>query len=132
MFKIDPIKDFAKIVLGFLISHFLANISIAVSGNLPAPIPGMPSWLPTFTMQLNYLAIGGGVIVIGVLFYLLFLRKKEAVTIKDFTKILMGASGIGILYGFANTDWLLLGTSIVAIATLGLISFWSVSKIVTK
>lgn len=65
-------KDVLKILMGFIAAEALSNIYFAISGNFPLPALGMPQ----LTLETSCITIVFSLIIVGILVYLLFLRKR--------------------------------------------------------
>ena len=103
MGKIISLKVVVKIILGFFIVHTAGNIYFAISGNFPAE-PSL-SIMPSLTPTINIIAIILGLIIVGVLIYVLYLRENSDKFIgKDVLAMIAGSFGIGILVGIATIN----------------------------
>ena len=100
MKKTISLKDIAKIILGFAIVHTAGNIYFAISGNFPSE--PLLSIMPSLTPTINIAAVILGLIIVGVLIYLLYLRENSDKFMgKDILAMITGSFGIGILVGIA-------------------------------
>lgn len=97
MVKINFWKDILKILTGFLTAVTLGCVYFVISGWFPPKTPGVPQLTP----ELSYIVIVFGLIIVGILIYLIFLRRgSEKINFKDISKILVGVSVYGLFGSF--------------------------------
>ena len=111
MKKTISLKNVAKIILGFFIVHTAGNIYFAISGNFPSE-PSL-SIMPSLTPTINIASVILGLIIAGVLIYLLYFGKNGDKFIgKDVLAMIAGSLGIGILIGIATINILAFSISL--------------------
>ncbi|GAI06394.1 unnamed protein product [marine sediment metagenome] len=122
MEKINFLKGVAKILLGFAILHTIGNIYFAISGKFPSK-PSL-SIMPSLTPTINIVAIILGLIIVGVLIYLLYLRKNSDKFIgKDVLAMIAGSFFIGVLIGIAKINFFVILISLFLILVFAYLSF---------
>jgi hypothetical protein len=127
MEKINFSKGFAKILLGFFIVHTGGNIYFAISGKFP-PKPTL-SIMPHLTPLINIISIILGLIVMGILIYLLYFRKNSDKFVgKDVLGMIAGSFFIGVLKGAATINFFVILISVFLILFFAYFSLKNTNK----